>query len=76
MIFGLLKPDAGEMSWEGETVQVASPAQARALGVGMVGTLQSSSYAESLLSEDRLIRRRDQKTVMFPKASMGSDPGF
>jgi simple sugar transport system ATP-binding protein len=36
MIYGAVKPDEGEMLWNGQTVQVASPAQARTLGISMV----------------------------------------
>ncbi|MBT9504558.1 MAG: ABC transporter ATP-binding protein, partial [Burkholderiaceae bacterium] len=36
IIYGAVKPDAGSMLWNGAPVQVASPAQARALGISMV----------------------------------------
>jgi simple sugar transport system ATP-binding protein len=36
IIYGAVRPDAGEMRWNGEPVQVASPAQARQLGISMV----------------------------------------
>src|SRR5947207_15983398 len=36
IIYGVVKPDAGEVLWEGNPVVVASPAQARGLGIGMV----------------------------------------
>ncbi len=36
IIYGAVKPDAGEMQWNGQTVQIASPAAARALGIAMV----------------------------------------
>ena len=36
MIYGVTKPTAGEMFWRGEKMRVHSPAQARALGIGMV----------------------------------------
>lgn len=36
IIYGVVKPDAGVMRWEGEAVQVANPAHARRLGIGMV----------------------------------------
>jgi simple sugar transport system ATP-binding protein len=46
MIYGVTKPDAGEIRWEGETVQVENPAHARALGIGMV--FQHFSLFETL----------------------------
>ena len=36
IIYGAVKPDAGEILWNGQPVQVASPAAARALGISMV----------------------------------------
>jgi general nucleoside transport system ATP-binding protein len=36
VIYGATQPDAGEVLWNGEPVQVASPAAARALGISMV----------------------------------------
>jgi len=46
MIYGVSKPDAGEMKWEGEPVQVENPAHARSLGIGMV--FQHFSLFETL----------------------------
>jgi simple sugar transport system ATP-binding protein len=36
IIYGVVKPDAGEMLWEGAPVVVDNPAHARDLGIGMV----------------------------------------
>ena len=36
MIYGVLKPDAGQISWLGNPVNVANPAAARDLGIAMV----------------------------------------
>jgi len=36
IIYGAVKPDAGEIRWNGQPVQVASPAAARQLGISMV----------------------------------------
>ena len=36
MIYGAVKPDEGEIRWNGAPVSIASPAQARALGISMV----------------------------------------
>ncbi len=46
MIYGVLAPDAGRMFWEGQETTIASPAQARRLGIGMV--FQHFSLFESL----------------------------
>ncbi len=36
IIYGAVRPDAGEVRWNGQPVQISSPAQARALGISMV----------------------------------------
>jgi simple sugar transport system ATP-binding protein len=36
VIYGIVKPDAGTIRWEGAPVTIANPAQARKLGIGMV----------------------------------------
>ena len=36
IIYGAVHPDAGEVRWDGRTVRVASPREARALGIAMV----------------------------------------
>ena len=46
MIYGVARPDAGEMKWEGEVVHVENPAHARSLGIGMV--FQHFSLFETL----------------------------
>lgn len=46
MIYGLIKPDQGQMTWRGAPYHPADPAQARASGVGMV--FQHFSLFEAL----------------------------
>jgi simple sugar transport system ATP-binding protein len=46
IIYGVVKPDAGEILWQGAPVAVASPAHARQLGIGMV--FQHFSLFETL----------------------------
>src|SRR5690606_5758825 len=46
IIYGVVKPDAGEIRWEGRPVAIANPAQARELGIGMV--FQHFSLFETL----------------------------
>ncbi len=36
IIYGVLKPDRGELRWNGQPVAVAGPSAARGLGIGMV----------------------------------------
>jgi general nucleoside transport system ATP-binding protein len=46
IIYGAIEPDAGRMLWEGRLVRVASPEQARRLGIAMV--FQHFSLFETL----------------------------
>ena len=46
IIYGLVKPDAGTITWEGQPVAVNSPGEAQRLGVGMV--FQHFSLFEAL----------------------------
>jgi general nucleoside transport system ATP-binding protein len=46
IICGIVKPDAGSIRWNGAVVKIANPAQARALGIGMV--FQHFSLFETL----------------------------
>src|SRR5471032_1216951 len=36
MIYGVVKPDAGQIIWEGKKVTIQNPGQAQRLGIGMV----------------------------------------
>ena len=46
IIYGVVKPDAGEMLWEGQKVVVQNPGHAQRLGIGMV--FQHFSLFEAL----------------------------
>ncbi|WP_181706834.1 ABC transporter ATP-binding protein [Chthonobacter rhizosphaerae] len=46
ILYGALQPNAGEILWKGQPVVIASPAEARALGIGMV--FQHFSLFEAL----------------------------
>ncbi|MEI9937646.1 MAG: ABC transporter ATP-binding protein [Pseudomonadota bacterium] len=46
IIYGAVQPDSGRISWQGKPVRVASPEQARRLGISMV--FQHFSLFESL----------------------------
>jgi simple sugar transport system ATP-binding protein len=60
IIYGVMKPDAGSMIWNGQPVSIASPAQARALGIGMV--FQHFSLFEALtVSENIALGLNDPK---------------
>lgn len=46
IIYGLVKPDRGEIVWHGESLKMRDPAHARSLGIGMV--FQHFSLFETL----------------------------
>ena len=46
IIYGIVKPDAGRILWEGQEVSIGSPGQAQRMGVGMV--FQHFSLFEAL----------------------------
>jgi ABC-type uncharacterized transport system ATPase subunit len=46
MIYGVVRPDAGEIVWEGRKVAIQNPGQAQRLGIGMV--FQHFSLFEAL----------------------------
>ena len=46
VIYGVTKPDSGTVAWEGQPIDIASPAEARRLGIGMV--FQHFSLFETL----------------------------
>jgi len=46
IIYGVTRPDAGEIRWEGRRVEISRPAEARKLGIGMV--FQHFSVFETL----------------------------
>ena len=46
IVYGVVKPDAGETLWEGKPVVIVNPAHARELGIGMV--FQHFSLFETL----------------------------
>ncbi len=52
IIYGVVTPDAGTIRWNGEPVRIANPADARALGIGMV--FQHFSLFESLTVADNI----------------------
>jgi len=52
IIYGVTRPDAGSIEWEGRLVSISSPAEARHLGIGMVfqhfALFETLSVAENI----------------------------
>jgi simple sugar transport system ATP-binding protein len=62
MIYGILKPDAGEILFDGQKVVIESPAQARALGIAMV--FQHFSLFDSLSVVENISLGLDRQVDM------------
>lgn len=64
MLFGVLAPNSGDIVWNGDHVNIATPAQARKLGIGMVfqhfSLFEALTVAENIaLSLDRSVSIAD-----------------
>jgi simple sugar transport system ATP-binding protein len=66
IIYGSVRPDAGEIRWEGDLVDIASPAHARKLGIGMV--FQHFSLFETLTVGENIALALDEP---FDLAALG-----
>ncbi|MEX3824009.1 ABC transporter ATP-binding protein, partial [Paraburkholderia sp. BR14262] len=58
IVYGAVRPDAGEIRWEGHAVEIASPAAARKLGIGMV--FQHFSLFETLTVGENIALSLDE----------------
>jgi simple sugar transport system ATP-binding protein len=52
IIYGLVRPDAGQIEWEGQQINIYSPAQARSLGINLV--FQHFSLFETLTVKENI----------------------
>lgn len=71
MIYGILKPDAGEIRFNGEVVNIKAPAYARELGVAMV--FQHFSLFDSLTVVENIFLGMDHSTDMKDLAERITD---
>jgi general nucleoside transport system ATP-binding protein len=62
VIYGAVRPDSGSISWDGKEVAIASPADARKLGVAMV--FQHFALFESITVVENVIVAMPQKESM------------
>jgi simple sugar transport system ATP-binding protein len=67
VVYGLTRPDAGTIEWEGHPVTLSSPAEARRIGVGMV--FQHFSLFETLTVAENISLALDEKTAPSALAS-------
>ncbi len=59
IIYGVTRPDAGSIMWEGREVTIGSPAQARSLGIGMV--FQHFALFETLTVAENISLALDER---------------
>ena len=59
IVYGVTRPDAGSIEWEGKRLSIASPAEARRLGIGMV--FQHFSLFETLTVAENIALAMDGK---------------
>src|SRR5262249_24735960 len=59
IVYGVTKPDAGTIAWEGQIVHIGSPAEARRLGIGMV--FQHFSVFETLTVAENISLSLDER---------------
>ena len=59
IVYGVTRPDAGSGEWEGEIVDIRSPAQARRLGIGMV--FQHFALFETLTVAENIALALDER---------------
>ena len=60
MIYGILRPDQGQLSWKGRAVNITNPAFARELGIAMV--FQHFSLFDSLTVFENIVLGMDAST--------------
>ncbi|MEQ8708874.1 MAG: ABC transporter ATP-binding protein [Rhodospirillales bacterium] len=82
IVYGVLKPDEGEIFWQGKPVQIESPAAARRLGIGMVfqhfSLFDSLTVAENIAlgldSNPPLNRLAEEIRTIASRYSLAIDP--
>ena len=78
IIYGVVRPDAGEITWDGAPVTIVSPHAARTLGVGMV--FQHFSLFEGLTVAENLAlgmnERKSRKALRDEVATISSRYGL
>jgi simple sugar transport system ATP-binding protein len=59
IVYGVTRPDSGSIEWEGAPVRIGSPAEARALGIGMV--FQHFALFETLTVAENIALAMDSR---------------
>jgi ABC-type uncharacterized transport system ATPase subunit len=59
IVYGVIRPEAGRIEWQGHEVRIGSPAEARRLGIGMV--FQHFALFETLSVAENIALALDEK---------------
>lgn len=70
ILYGVVEPSAGEIHWEGRPVTIASPVEARALGIGMVFQ-HFSLFDELTVAENIAVALSEAWTLDAVRARLG-----
>lgn len=78
MLYGALQPDGGAIMWHGEQVRIATPGEARTLGIGMV--FQHFSLFDALTVADNIALSLDsagsKKRIARKASELSSEYGL
>ena len=61
VIYGVVKPDSGRITWEGKQIEITAPVHARELGIGMV--FQHFSLFETLTVLENIALSMDKRAA-------------
>jgi simple sugar transport system ATP-binding protein len=70
ILYGVVEPSAGEISWEGQPVTIVSPVEARRLGIGMVFQ-HFSLFDELTVAENIAVALSEGWTLPKVRAKLG-----
>jgi ABC-type uncharacterized transport system ATPase subunit len=70
ILYGVVEPTAGEILWEGRSVAIGSPVEARALGIGMVFQ-HFSLFDELTVAENIAVALSNEWTLKEVRAKLG-----
>jgi general nucleoside transport system ATP-binding protein len=70
ILYGVIEPTAGEIRWEGRPVTIASPVEARALGLGMVFQ-HFSLFDEMTVAENIAVALSNEWSLATVRSKLG-----
>jgi simple sugar transport system ATP-binding protein len=70
ILYGIVEPSAGDISWQGRPVTIASPVEARELGIGMVFQ-HFSLFDELTVAENVAVALSGDRTLAAVRTRLG-----